>query len=72
VRQVPADQCDAARAAERRQLLTLVLYYVSSVVAKNKLWAQQGNTTDDGSECNDISMVQVDRWCSMATVPSPC
>ena len=28
--------------------LTLTLYYVSSVVAKHKLWANQGNTTDDG------------------------
>lgn len=29
-------------------LLTLVLYFVSAVVAKGKFWSKQGNTTEDG------------------------
>ena len=33
---------------EQLELLQLVLFYVSSSVAKNQLWAGHGNTTKDG------------------------
>lgn len=35
-------------ALEQLELLQLVLFYVSSSVAKNQLWAGHGNTTKDG------------------------
>jgi hypothetical protein len=33
---------------EQLELLQLVLFYVSSSVAKNQLWSGHGNTTKDG------------------------
>ena len=44
----PAEHCERASAERQLRLLMVVLFFVSSVVVKHRLWAGQGNTTADG------------------------
>lgn len=47
--QVSDVECSDDDAREQLGLLQLVLFFVSFVVAKHKLWSGQGNTVRDGS-----------------------
>ena len=44
----PPEHCERASAERQLRLLMVVLFFVSSVVVKHRLWAGQGNTTADG------------------------
>jgi hypothetical protein len=44
---VAAEHCDRARCCVEVDLLTMVLYYVASLVISKGYWDKQGNTLDD-------------------------
>ena len=50
---VTAEHCDRARCRVEVDLLTMVLYYVASLVISKGYWNKQGNTLDDWHAWSD-------------------